>query len=193
MKWVRTYTGNRDFTLSCGRPVVWDPRHCEPFYLAGYNYLPLLRKMTGDTIVIEWDLALSREHRAAFEEHCKAESGIIHVAPYPHYHYKPDGWDHGWVHRNDDLLNGSVSEGEPDCRFFGFGLTYFPLPVVRAFLGDLALPAGELSAARGEQVASLLAEKTVNDIAFSAWHWAALGRRVPIHWDVRPVHLNYEV
>jgi hypothetical protein len=193
VKWVRTYTGDEFYTLSCGRSIVWDPRHCEPVYLAGYSYLPLFEQMTTDTIVIEWDLALSREDRARFEGHCQAAPDLVHVAPYPHYEYKPDGWDHGWVHRNDDLLTGSITEGEPDCKFFGFGLVYFPLRIVQAFLDDIALPPGELAARRGEQLAGLLAEKSVTDVAFSAWHWAALARRVPVHWDVRPVHLNYEV
>lgn len=193
MKWVRTYTGDEFYTLGCGRPVVWDPRHCEPFYLAGYNYKPLLESMTADMVVIEWDLAVSKEDRARFGRHCQDAPQVIHVAPYPHYGYKPGGWDHGWVHRNDGLLSGSITEGEPDCQFFGFGLIYFPLRIVRAFLDDMARPPGELAARYGEPVAALLGEESVTDVAFSAWHWAAQRQRVPVHWDVRPVHLNYEV
>ena len=59
MRWVRTYTRSPEHTLGCGRAVVWDKAHCDPFYLDDLNYLPLFQAMTCDTTVIEWDMALA--------------------------------------------------------------------------------------------------------------------------------------
>ena len=64
-----------------------------------------------------------------------------------------------------------VSAKEPECDFFAFGMIYLPLEIVRRYLETK--PA------------------FVNDCEFSEWHHKTIGTKVPIHWDVRPVHLHY--
>lgn len=193
MRWVRAYTENLDYSVKSGRSIVIDPEHCEPFFNSDYDYRGLFETMTEDTVLIEWDIAISREDRARFEEHIASSPGRVHVAPYKHYFYKPEGQEYGWVHRNGED-SFSVAEGEPECQFFGFGLVYLPLWLVRAFLDELSngQRMTERAQRRGLWLAVLLQGQKVTDVSFSAWHWQATGHTVPIHWDVRPIHLNYK-
>jgi hypothetical protein len=31
----------------------------------------------------------------------------------------------------------------------------------------------------------------LNDSKFAFWHYYKVGEKVPVHWDVRPIHLHY--
>lgn len=77
-----------------------------------------------------------------------------------------------WAHRQAIPAGGGwVSDGEPVCDLFGFGLVYLPLGLVRCYL-----------ATRPE---------VTGNAEFSRWHHEHGHGPVPIHWDVRPVHLHY--
>jgi hypothetical protein len=189
VKWVRTYPESLEVALKTGRAMVVDPQHCEPFYLTGYDYLPLLEAAADDLAVLEWDIALSREDRATFTAHCQAAPGLVHVASYRHYDFKDPAAGWGWVHRLDG--ERSIGEGAPAAQLFGLGCAYLPLWIMRAFLAERTRPRQELVARRGPVLGALLADGNINDVTFSWWHWAATGHTVPVHWDVRPIHLNY--
>lgn len=194
MRWVRTYKESLEATLETRRSIVIDPEHCEPFYITDCNYTPVLESMTEGTVVIEWDMALSREDRARFEEYILAGPGIVHVAPYRHYAYKPPDKDFSWLVRNTgtegfgDLF---CEEGEPDAMYFGFGLTYIPLWIAKAYLAECQKDFNTLAKTRGVGLATAMKAGRCGDVVFSQWHWMATGHRVPVYWDVRPVHLNY--
>ena len=59
----------------------------------------------------------------------------------------------------------------PFCDLFGFGLVYLPHSIVAKYL------------ATDPQV--------TGDAIFSKWHHAQGLGPVPVHWDVRPIHLHY--
>lgn len=208
MKWVRTYTKDLEYTTTCGHPVIIDPKQCEPFYLEHYNYYPLFQSIDTDVAIIEWDVALSLEDRRRFEEHIEKAPGLVQVAPYRQY----TGWcaamqkdrEHAYVHRvpGEDIadLSGKpsnsghfVEEGETHCILFGFGLVYIPLWIIKSLLHDLELTEEGLRRKYGSTLGWYLGRKRVTDVSFSYWHYAALGHGVPVHWDVNPVHLHYEV
>jgi hypothetical protein len=67
-----------------------------------------------------------------------------------------------------------VTEADESCHLFGFGMTYVPRDVWRAF---------NAANKRG----------WVNDNSFSRWHHEHVRAEVPIPWDVRPVHLHYPI
>ena len=206
MKWVRSYTGSQGETLAAAgwagdglpavlpdgppRGIILDPGHFEPAWIRDYNYYPLLATLDDDVTIIEWDMALAREDRQAWAAHCAASPGLVQVAPYRQYYgwCKPDGAEWGYVHRQ---LDGLLADGEPECDLFGFGLVYIPLWIARALTAECADP--DIAAKRGSRLGVVLAEKFITDVTFSHWHRAATGHRVPVRWDVRPLHLHYEV
>ena len=138
------------------------------------DYLPVLSQLEQDTVVVEWDIAVSREDIAVFTAACEAEPSRVRVAPYRIYLQSADGLVARWAHQSAYFRRESrwfISEGEPECRWFGLGLVYLPLAVVRAFIeSDPVRP--------------------VTDTSFSVWHHDAFGL-VPVEWPVRPVHLHY--
>jgi hypothetical protein len=211
MRWVRSYTGSREETLEHAgwgpgglprrladgppRGVILDPGHCDPVFITGYNYYPLLAGLGDDVTIIEWDMALSWEDRQAWEAHVTAAPGLVQVAPYRQYYgwCKPDGAQWGFVHRQADrpLAGGPGAGGDAECDYFGFGLVYLPLWIIRALVADCEDP--DAAARRGSHLGVVLAGRYITDVTFSVWHREVTGHRVPVRWDVRPVHLHYGV
>lgn len=145
----------------------------ERIKLEDYDLSPMAA-IDDDIVLIEWDLAVSQEDLRQFVEQCRADRDRVRVAPYRLYvttmSHDPLK-DVVWAHRRDD--GSHVDEGEPTCAYFGFGLTYFPRPVVEEFRRDWI---GHFS-----------------DGAFSGWHRNHVTAEVPISWDVRPIHLHYDL
>ena len=137
------------------------------------NYVPVLRSLTCDTILVEWDLAVSAEDRARFAAIVEHDRDRVQVAPYRLYPVSTLLPGPVWAHRRGrhSLALSWISEGDSWCDWFGFGLIYLPLQVVRCYLAS--------------------GEAWCTDASFSAWHQRHVGDLVPVHWDVRPVHLHY--
>jgi hypothetical protein len=76
-------------------------------------------------------------------------------------------WAHRVVSRNPPWVN----EWDDWCDWFSFGLVYLPHALIREYLTS--------------------EPDTTGDTLFSQWHYRAGHGPVPIHWDVRPIHLHY--
>lgn len=196
LRWIRTMPCQ---PASIGRSyIVDDPSQCQVFYHDGYNnYRPVMESLSTDAVLLDWDIAVSREDRIRFEQHIADDPDIVQIAPYllyrgpkhmdipadepqyaafppeiiraslPKVHplYLPDAPPRDDVH---------IREGEPRAATFGFGMIYLPLAVVRRFLEECHV-------------------RQVTDGAFSIWHYRVLQKETPVHWDVRPIHLNYSM
>lgn len=164
MKWVRTFPAE----IPAGRGHVVDglPR----ILMSGYNYVPVLERLGGDAVIVEWDLAVSYEDRERFTGICEADPGRVHVAPYTLYPVSTSlpapVFAHRRVGRNPPWI-----DCDEVCDLFGFGLVYLPHAVVRRYLATMP--------------------EVTGDAVFSRWHHGEGLGPVPVHWDVRPVHLHY--
>jgi hypothetical protein len=146
-----------------GRSYVVDdlPR----LVIDGFDYAAL-RTSSDDVLLLEWDIAVGQEDLLRFAQRAAATPDDVLVAPYRLYP-EGSGWSEPvWAHRRNYLE--WVDEGEPVCVMFGLGMAYLPRKLLAAFAGD-----------------------RLDDASFSTWHYANVGKAVPIAWDVRPVHLNY--
>jgi hypothetical protein len=165
MKWIRTFPvkipDNRNYVVD-NIPVVYMDR----------NYLVILENLIDDTVIVEWDIAFSLEDIQRFEKHIADSPDRVHTAPYKLYNIgtgKPE-WAHRKFLRPPDFSQ-FVSTGEPESEFFGFGMTYLPLAIVQQYLETKP--------------------QFTDDCVFAEWHRKVIGTKVPIHWDVHPVHLHY--
>lgn len=134
-----------------------------------------LATLGDDVLVLEWDIAVSREDLAHFAEHARADPDRVLVAPYRLY---PPAWGLRKPIWSPRKMPGNIpaQPGDPVCHYFGLGMTYLPKVLLdrftRTWLRDN--PAGNLT-----------------DETFSRWHYLNCDQDVPICWDVRPVHLHY--
>jgi hypothetical protein len=194
MKWYRSYAHDLQTTLDSGRAIVYDPNHCEPFYARQYSYWPLFEQVTENFCLIEWDMAISLEDRQLFEKYCREQPDRVHVAPYRSYAYRNSYQIYEYMHRTSHKF--FVEEGEPYCFYFGFGLIYLPLAMVKDYMADCE---AERVVETDWQVPFKLYPGPMrggatNDCSFSYWHATSTNMEpVPVHWDVRPVHLHYDV
>jgi hypothetical protein len=165
VRWVRTWPAK----IPTGRAHVADllPR----IEMTGYNYVPVLEQLDGDTVIVEWDLAVSYEDRALFTAACLAEPDRVRVAAYRLYPRSTALPEPVWAHRRWGRHPGWITEGEPFCDMFSFGLVYLPHAIVGKYL------------ATGPEV--------TGDSIFSQWHHDQGLGPVPVAWDVQPVHLHY--
>ena len=193
LRWYRTMPYNPS---SLGHSyIVDDPRLVTPFYNDGYNnYRPVMEFLSTDAVLLDWDMAVSREDRQRFEQHIADDPDIVHVAPYRLYpgpkHADVPAGESRWAafpaeairerlpagnpeHLTPGREDPHIREGEPYAAIFGFGMVYLPLEAVRKFLAECSTPG-------------------VTDSVFCIWHYRVQGKEAPVHWDVRPVHLNYE-
>lgn len=179
MRWVRSWPR----VIPPGRAYVVDDM--ERIVLDDYDYTPL-GKIDEDVIVIEWDMALSREDRDRFARIAERHPRRVIVAPYKLYHVADQPvWAHRLVDRHG--RESWVQGGETYCDYFGFGLIYLPRELVRAFL---AAPAPERGRSPFLLPSQSYTDSRFHDQTFSVWLSRA-GDMAHIAWDVRPVHLHY--
>lgn len=174
MEWIRTYPrGGRCGIQRATRSWIID-HTCRPIEM-DIDYRPVLQDLRDDTVVMEWDIAASAEDRARFAAACLESPGSVRVAPYRVYPVSTGLARSEWVHRALTLDGGQrwVIEGEAVCDWFGLGMTYLPLQLVRRCLAETSGPLG--------------------DTSISQWHHGAIAAPVPIDWNCRPVHLHYSV
>lgn len=158
------------------RPHVVDG--IDRFIMDRYDYRQL-GDVGDDVVLIEWDLALDRPDLERFMQRAADNPEQVRVAPYllypastgkrePHYCHKIRVGDNRWVTGPED----------PVCQMFGFGLVYLPRVLILKFLE------------------TLIRNRRFSDVTFSHWHWRRaprVNRDVPIDWDVRPVHVHYDL
>lgn len=161
-----------------GRPHVVDniPR----LHMRDYDYRGPLGEVDDDVLLIEWDLAVDKEDLAEFARRCRAGPERVLVAPYRLYHYSSDRDRPApiWVHRRylgtpetGQLIH--VQPGDETCHLWGLGMTYLPHWIIQKFLVEWGGP--------------------LTDGALSGWHYRHIEQDVPITWDIRPVHLHYQL
>lgn len=168
MRWVRTWPA----VIPEDRAYVVDslPR----ITMDSYNYVPVLEQLAAsgeNTVVIEWDLAVSHEDRERFTARCEALPDCVQVAPYRLYPVSTNLPEPVWAHRHAARRPPWIGEDDPECDLFGFGLVYLPHAVVTRHLAT--------------------GPESTGDAVFSAWHHREGLGPVPVSWDVRPVHLHY--
>jgi hypothetical protein len=139
--------------------------------MSGHNYLPVLEQLDGDTVIVEWDLAVSREDTARFTAACQASPGRVRVAPYKLYPISTNLQAPVWAHRRVGRNPPWITPADQECDLFGFGLAYLPHMIVKEYLET------------GPEVSS--------DALFSQWHHTVKLGPVPVCWDVQPVHLHH--
>lgn len=169
MKWIqsRPTDDSPDYKK---RSYVVD-QHMESVVIYDYDYRPVLEQMDEDTVIIEWDIAISSEARKEFEDLCASWPRCVQVAPYRIY---PTSSGHSsplWVHRNE--IDRPIRDGDDYCRYFGFGCVYLPISIVKMYLAEIDGPC--------------------TDHSFSIWHTLRFPEVVvPVHWLKEPVvHLHY--
>lgn len=172
LNWIRTYpVGTPDDLVATGRRFVWD-QHTERVAM-DTDYRPVLAALDASTVITEWDIAFSAEHRDLFGRYCLEDPARVHVAPYRLYPVSTGLAAPVWAHRVADGWHGYrwVNERDKRCDLFGFGMVYLPLSIVTRYLSDNS--------------------GIATDSTFSLWHDHSGEFPAVIHWDVRPIHLHY--
>lgn len=142
-----------------------------------YDYKGLAG-FTGNLIHLDWDIAVHREDLESFAGECRAEPGLVRVAPYRIY---ADSKKAGHRHdRGKTVWSVRMIDGQPCtpaddfCHLFGFGMVYLPEGLIEA--------AGEA-----------FPDRVLDDITFAQWLHFNHQKEVPVCWQVRPVHLHYRI
>lgn len=171
-EWVRTWP-NRElhYLPMMGRRFVWDPsiRLIE----MDKDYRPVLASLDRSTVITEWDIAFDQAGRDTLEAYIAESPWQVHSVPYRLWPASTGLTEPVWVNRYEmsDNTYRWVNQWDSACDLFGFGFTYLPIELIREFMATNPGPA--------------------SDTTFSQWHINSVGRRVPIHWDVAAIHLNY--
>jgi hypothetical protein len=162
-----------------GHPRVFDD--AERLYNTDYDYSGLAEY--GDDILhLDWDVAVHREDALAFAAMAAQEPQRVLVAPVRVYPDSRRGLAGPlWAAKRYEG-NGMryVTDGEPTCHIFGFGMVYLPGALLRRFVDEFA---ADLATRRVK----------LDDVAFSGWHHHNVEPEARIDWDVRPVHTNYRI
>lgn len=146
------------------------------------NYdMHFLTEMNDDVILLEWDIAVGQHDLYNFIAHCRDTPNVVHVAPYILYpvslhELTAPAWAHRHMIQEMPLQLGWVDYGDPVCDIFSTGMVYIPKEICKRL---------------GESDDLVTWENNINDSKFAFWHYYKIGKKVPIHWDVRPVHLHY--
>lgn len=164
--WLRSWV---PYEVPKDRCVVLDD--LDRIAIDQHDYRPLCDVDLDGVFLVEWDLAVAPEEANWFERQALETPDRVRVAPYRCY----DAWSSWWIHWHgtSELDLRFVDYGEPFCDGFGFGLTYLPMPLLRAWRKD-----------RGHL-------EKLTDLTFSTWHVANGLGKVPIDWAVRPVHVHW--
>lgn len=148
------------------------------------NYdMHFLTEINDDVILLEWDIVVAQHDLINFITHARMAPTRVHVAPYVLY---PESLDEivapVWAHR--EMTNEMplqlrwVDYGEPVCDIFSTGMVYLPKEVVN----------------RIDESDDLITwHYNITDSKLAFWYHQTFKEKVPIHWDVRPIHLHYGV
>lgn len=168
--WPRVVPPNRSYVVDLVPILRMD--NCD--------YHQIFADADDDYLLLEWDIAVSKEDVNLFAALALDDPRRVMVAPYRiYYEHMLDA--PVWAHRTWDgeprgMANPvgakPVQTMRRTCNLFGLGMVYLPRKLMNA-------------CARSGYSAS------IGDVQFSMWHYANVSEDVPIAWDVRPVHLNY--
>lgn len=166
------------FRVPPGRAHVDDS--IERLVIDNHDYRPL-DLVDDDVLLLEWDIAVERDELKTFAWLARENPSAVLVAPYRLYY--PELPAPVWAHR---LWDGNppgahhpegarhIQTADPFCNLFGLGMIYLPRDIIRSFFSS------HYSA-------------HVGDVEISMWHYRNVSRRVSVAWNVRPIHLNYEI
>ena len=176
MKLVRSWPAE----IPEGRGYVMDD--IERLVMDGYDYR-CLADVGDDVVLIEWDIAVGGEDLELFMARCAENPAQVRVAPYLLYPASTRAKKPFYVHRyREGGRNVYVTGPEYDiCHQFGFGLVYIPRNLILKFV---------------EHLNAQPMHRKFSDTTFSYWHFRNApreNRRVPIDWDVKLVHLHYDM
>lgn len=152
----------------------------EHLVISDCNYRPL-DEIDDDVLLLEWDITVERDELKSFAARAKSSPDSVLVAPYKLYY--PDLPAPVWAHRlwdgnppdsNFPAGTRPVIDEQPTCNLFGLGVIYLPRKIVRAFVASNY-------------------SRHFGDVEFSMWHYRNVCQQVPIDWETRPIHLNYQV
>ncbi len=177
MKIVRTKPPLHPDTVR-GRNYVQD--EMAECYIVKYDNRPLA-EFEDDLVVLEWDIAVSKEDLELF---CETVHGSdrVQVAPYNLYPESDPRLPsagisaHRVVTHPTTWATRHVKSSDWECDLFGLGLAYLPRDVIAGYIAD-----------------PNPADPRMTDANLSMWHYRQRLGPVPILWQVRPVHLHYTI
>jgi hypothetical protein len=141
-----------------------------------------LAELNDDLILLEWDIVVAHHDLVNFIQHARMSPDRVQVAPYVLYPISTDLDGPVWAHRNMihevPLQLSWVDFGESTCDLFSTGMIYIPQKILRDCVDD---------------VDHIAWQKNLTDSKLAFWHYHKVGKPVPIHWDIRPIHLHYSV
>lgn len=154
----------------------------EQLVIDNHHYGPLAA-IDDDVLLLEWDIAVGQEDLNQFATRARRAPEKVLVAPYriyaDSYGLPCDIWAHrqwGGDGMGTVIPNGAIPirDGAPFCNLFGLGMVWLPRDLVHRFL-------------------VISQSSNFGDTQFSMWHYQYVTRDVPVAWEVRPVHLHYEI
>ena len=184
MRWLRSFPASPP----AGRAYVQDdlPRLVND----QYDYSGL-GELDDDVLLLEWDIAASREDRERFAQHASDRPGEVLVAPHTLYHVAPGI---SLAHR---VLIGPnygderwITPWDMECDYFAFGMIYLPRDLIRGFLATPAPARGRSPYLPPDETRYPYTDCRFIDQTFSVWHRHSMARRTRIDWSVFPVHLH---
>lgn len=147
------------------------------------NYdMRFLAELDDSVILLEWDIAVAYHDLWNFRAHCWAAPQLVHVAPYPLYPESLDQivapvWAHREIQHFMPLQMRWIDYGDPTCDIFSTGMVYLPKHIVQRI---------------AESDDLITWHNNINDSKLAFWYYYHIHEQVPVHWDVRPVHLHYD-
>jgi hypothetical protein len=153
-------------------------------YITEYDNTPLL-EYASDLVVLEWDIAVSKEDLEIFCELAAQTPDQVMVAPYKLYpESDPQAIPAGGVYAHRIVQNAAtlharwLTVADWYCDLFGFGMVYLPQELIKGFMAA--------------QDRNNLPDHRMTDANFSAWHYREVKQPVAVNWACKPVHLHYE-
>lgn len=149
-----------------------------------WNYdMHFLAEINDDIIMLEWDIAVAHHDLYNFITHCRDNPNSVMVAPYILYpspqfvDITAPQWAHRHMTHEMPLQLQWIEYGDTVCDIFSTGMIYIPKDIAKR-LGD----ADDL----------ITWHHNLTDCKFAFWHYYSIGKKVPVLWDVRPIHMHYE-
>lgn len=169
--WPRQTPAGRNYVVDDAPRLVND----------NYDYRGLV-ELDDDVIQLDWDTAISREDLETFAALARLAPIRVLVAPVLVYPDSRRGlfrpvWN---LRRYEGDTLRYVTEWEPTCHLFGFGMVYLPRDLLVGFADTFA-----------EQLTD--GSIRFDDTGFAAWHHRVVDPETAIAWQVRPVHLHYRI
>jgi hypothetical protein len=142
-----------------------------------------LADVDDDVLLLEWDVAVDRPALLEFAQRAAARPDAVLTAPYLLYNQGQEKpfWSVRLWDGPGAAIGRALQPGEDKCNLFALGMTYLPRDVIRGFTAAVA---GARS--RGH-------EWGWSDVNLSFWHYQNVDRWVDVAWDLRPVHLHFDV